>query len=74
MDLECKTPVQISTLASAYFIGYCIGGSMYFLPDKIGRKKSVIFSLTMSMIAETTMIFVSSYYMRMVCFLVMGLF
>ena len=47
---------------------------MYFLPDKIGRKKTVIFSLAMSMIAETTMIFVSGYYIRMACFLVMGLF
>ena len=74
MDLVCKTPLQIAMLASAYFVGYCIGGSMFFLPDKIGRKTSIIFSLTLSMLAETIMIFASGYYTRMACFFFMGLF
>ena len=74
MDLICKTSAQIAMLASVYFIGYSIGASMYFLPDKIGRKKSVIFSLTLSMTAETIMMFVTDYHARMGAFFFMGLF
>ena len=74
MGLVCKTPLQIAKLATVYFIGYCIGGSFYWVPDKLGRKKAVMGSMCLSMIAETVMIFVSAYYIRMVCFFVMGLF
>ena len=61
-------------MASAYFIGYAIGASMYFIPDKIGRKKAVIFSLTMSMIAESVMLWMSDYHIRMAAFFFMGVF
>ena len=61
-------------LASAYFIGYSIGASMYFLPDKIGRKKAVIFSLSLSITAESFMLWVANYNVRMGCFFFMGLF
>ena len=74
MGLVCMTPLQIAMLASDYFIGYCLGGSLFWLPDKIGRKKSVIFSMSLSMLAETVMIFASGYYTRMSCFFFMGLF
>ena len=74
MDLVCKTPLQIAQLASAYFIGYCIGGALYWVPDRIGRKKAVTISLALSMMAETTMIFISAYNVRMVSFFIMGLF
>ena len=74
MGLVCKTPVQIAKLATVYFIGYCVGGSFYWVPDKIGRKKAVMGSLCLSMMAETVMIFVSAYHIRMVAFFVMGLF
>ena len=74
MDLVCKTSAQIAMLASVYFIGYSIGASMYFLPDKIGRKKSVIFSLAMSMTAESIMMWVVHYHARMFAFFFMGLF
>ena len=74
MGLVCMTPLRIAMLASAYFIGYCLGGSLFWLPDKIGRKKSVIFSMTLSMLAETVMIFASGYLTRMSCFFFMGLF
>ena len=74
MNLVCKTPIQIAFLASAYFIGYCLGGSLYWVPDRIGRKKAVIGSLCLSMMAETVMIFIPAYNVRMVSFFVMGLF
>ena len=61
-------------LASVYFIGYCIGGALFWLPDKIGRKRSVIISLSLSMMAETIMIFNADYNVRMACFFFMGLF
>ena len=61
-------------LASAYFIGYSIGASMYFLPDKIGRKKSVMFSLTLSMVSESILMWVVNYHWRMIAFFFMGLF
>ena len=74
MDLICKTSAEIAMLASVYFIGYSIGASMYFLPDKIGRKKSVLFSLALSMTAESIMMWVNHYHFRMFAFFFMGLF
>ena len=71
MGLVCKTPVQIAKLATVYFIGYCVGDSFYCL---IGRKNAVMGSLCLSMMAETVMIFVSAYSIRMIAFFVMGLF
>ena len=61
-------------LASAYSFGYLISGFLFWIPDRLGRKKTVILSLTIAMTAETIMIFNSGYYVRMVCFFITGLF
>ena len=47
---------------------------MYFLPDKIGRKKAVIFSLALSLTAESVILWMSDYHIRMAAFFFMGVF
>ena len=74
MDLMCKTPMQIGFMVSVYFIGYSIGASLSFLPDTIGRKKSVVISLSISILCETVMLWVPDYNVRCVCFFITGLF
>ena len=42
MDLMCESPTAISFMYMQYFIGAMAGGLLSALPDRIGRKKSVI--------------------------------
>ena len=74
MDLFCKAPVQIAMLASVYSFGYLISGFLFWVPDRLGRKRTVILSLTIAMTAETIMVFNPSYSVRMICFFITGLF
>jgi len=74
MGLHCKTPAQIAYLVSVYFIGYVVGTCFYFLPDKIGRKKSIIGSLSLNLISEAVMLWSSNYYVRMAGFFFQGMF
>ena len=59
-------------LASAYFIGYSIGASMYFLPDKIGRKKSVMLSFGLSLLAQSVLVAYQSILVCSVCMFLLG--
>ena len=56
MGLYCKTPLEIGYIVSVYYIGYLVGTSFWFVPDKYGRKKTVIFSLSLELIAETVIL------------------
>ena len=51
-------------MITAYYIGFAIGGLFYTFPDVYGRKKSLIFGLTLGVISQTIMIFVPNYWVR----------
>ena len=50
MDLMCETSTKIAFMFTMYFVGNVVGGCLAFLPDRIGRKNSVIFGLIISLI------------------------
>lgn len=56
-----------------FFLGTIAGALFAVIPDSIGRKKSVIGGLTVSLIAQTVMLLVPSLLVRSICFFVMGL-
>ena len=49
-----------------------MGGLLAVIPDRIGRKKSVIGGMIVSLIAQTIMLFVSNFIVRTVCFFIIG--
>ena len=72
MDLMCVAPAAIGMMYTWYFIGTLVGVVYTLVPDKIGRKKSVMAGLILSTIAQTIMLFVSNMNVRSVCFFLMG--
>ena len=51
MDLICVAKAKISVMITVYYICFAAGGVMYTLPESIGRKKSVMLSAFLSLIA-----------------------
>ena len=57
---------------SQYFIGRLAGGVLAVLPDRIGRKKSVLGGMLVSLLAQTILLFVPNLPVRSICFFIMG--
>ena len=74
MGLYCKSPIEIGYIVSVYYIGYVFGACFYFVPDKYGRKRSVIVSLLLELVSETVILWTSSYHLRMAGFFFQGVF
>ena len=72
MDLMCTSSTKISLMYTQFFIGTIFGGLLAVIPDRIGRKKSVIGGMAVSIAAQTVMLFVPNLIVRSVCFFVMG--
>ena len=51
MDLMCTPITSISFMYSMLFIGTIAGGFLAAIPDRIGRKKSVIYGMGVSILA-----------------------
>jgi MFS transporter, SP family, xylose:H+ symportor len=73
MDLMCTPAATIGLIITAYYIGYIIGGLFSGLPDKYGRKISLAFSLAISNLGLTIMLFSSSFTLRLISFGLLGL-
>lgn len=52
----CESPEYIGSIVATFFIGYIIGTFMCFLPDDIGRKKTMALSWTMNLIGTTMIV------------------
>ena len=72
MDLMCESSTKIAFMFTMYFVGNVVGGCLAFLPDRIGRKNSVIFGLIMSLITQTVMLFVPTILVRSIGFFFIG--
>ena len=43
MDLVCASAATtVGLMVTVYFVGFAIGGLLYTLPDKLGRKKALL--------------------------------
>ena len=73
MDMMCTPITKISLMFTVYFIGNIVGGVFAVIPDRIGRKRSVIGGMGVSIMAQLTMIFFPSILIRSISFFVMGL-
>ena len=73
MDLLCVSKAKISLMITVYYICFAAGGAMYTLPETIGRKRSVMLSAFLSLIAQTTILCCEKLIVRTLCFALMGL-
>lgn len=73
MDLVCTAVPMIGFMVTAYYVGFGLGGFAYALPDRIGRKNCIIFSLILSCICQTVMFMTSNFVVRTIVFFFMGL-
>ena len=72
MDLMCTPIANISFMYSMFFIGTISGALLVVIPDRIGRKKSVIYGMIVSIIAQVTMLLVPNILVRTLGFFVLG--
>ena len=73
MDLVCTPATTIGLMITAYYIGFAIGGLFFAMPDKYGRKPSVIFGLSVAILGQIVMLYIPNFWVRMAMFGVLGL-
>ena len=73
MDLLCTSTASIGFLVTAFYIGFVIGGLFSTMPDKYGRKWSLMFGLMLSCISQSGMLISSNYWVRYAMFFLAGL-
>ena len=73
MDLVCLSPARVGMMITIYYISFAAGGMFYMVPEKIGRKASVMLSAGLSLIAQTIIICCNNLTVRTICFSLMGL-
>ena len=73
MDLMCISTAKIGLMVIAYYTSFTIGGTLYKIPELIGRKKAVIISSAVGLIAQTAIVMSNSILIRTLSFALMGL-
>ena len=66
-------PARIGLMVTAYFFGFAINGLFFTIPDRIGRKKTILICMIVNCIAQTVIIMVPTFLMRTLMFWVLGL-
>jgi len=74
MDMVCMPKTQISRMIAIYYIGFALGGLLYPLPDKLGRRFSLLLGFSASLACQYGAVFSSNYWVRTLCFGGIGLF
>jgi len=74
MDLICVNPLTYLPIASYFFIGYGIGVVFFFLPESIGRKKTIALFNSIYIYAVYLLAFDERIVMKKLGFFLEGLF
>ena len=73
MDLMCVSSNKVGIMIAIYSIFYTLGALFHKVPGKIGRKKTVMISAGISVVAQTIMLYADSMLSRTICFSVVGI-
>jgi MFS family permease len=73
MDLVCTPKPVISMMMTFFFIGVILNSLYAHIPDRIGRRKSVIYGTGVSLVGQTIMVFCSNFTLRTLGFFILGL-
>jgi len=75
MDMVCFSEQAISSMLTLFFVGFAIGGLvMYPLPDKYGRRKSMLFDYALNLICQIGVLAIPQYSTRAFLFGGIGFF
>jgi MFS family permease len=75
MNWECFPKAKIALLISIMFIGAAVGGlALSSLPDRIGRKKTLMIIGSLHLGAQFGLLYGNDYTTRMICFGLLGFF
>jgi len=74
MDLVCVPPSKYMALGSVFFICTGVSGILFGrVAESMGRKRTVFTLQTISSAAQLLILFFPNYWVRIACFLVLGL-
>lgn len=71
-DLICKSQTEIKGCVSFFFVGFVVGIPSLFLPDQLGRKKALGWTLFISVIANYLVTYGESLEIKKMGFFIMG--
>ena len=74
MNLVCESKVKTNLMISIYYVAYGIAGLLLFpMPDRIGRKKTMLINFGVHLVAQYLIIFMPVYEARFIGFVFYGL-
>ena len=73
MNMGCLNVTAGAQLLSGFFLAAIFVGCLSFIPDKIGRKTSVLGGMFVSLIAQYFLLFVPNMLVRQLAFICLGL-
>ena len=74
MDLVCTSKVLINSMISLHYIAFGVAGLLLFsMPDRLGRKPTMLINFGLHLVAYYLLVFVPTYIARLAGFLLYGL-
>lgn len=70
----CEKTSHYNKVASFYFLGFLVGAVTFFLPDMLGRRRTMLMILPVYSIASAMSIFSNNLGIKTVGFFLQGLF
>jgi MFS family permease len=64
--------MQINIIVMYFYFGFVLGVIFFFTPDHFGRKPTLVFTMSTSLIAYTVLLHVPSLTAKSIAFFVMG--
>ena len=74
LDLLCKPVSSYNFVCSVYFICYAIGVALFMLPDLIGRRNTLMTTLTVYCIAGYLVVFSDNIHLKTIGYALQGWF
>ena len=73
MDLVCANPVSTNSMISAQYVAYGLAGLLLFaMPDKLGRRLTMLINYAVHLFAQYLILFNPSYTARLVGLILFG--
>ena len=73
MNLVCESKVKTNFMISMHYVAYGIAGLLFFpMPDRLGRKMTILINFGVHLVAQYLIIFVPVYEARFIGFVLIG--
>ena len=69
----CRDVYELSSIPAMYTLFYAIGGIFFFMPDRIGRRQTMLIFSIASMIAQLAIYFSPVFIVKVAAYALYGL-